>query len=73
MIAQSHIKAVNPAVWASPALHDSLCQLGLQLRRKPFAVVPRWSEAASPGVLCSHSLSEQSRRGSYLQAHPQTA
>lgn len=79
MIAQSHINTVNLALLAPTAAHDSPCQFGLRPRRKPFPVVPGWSEAARPGVLCSHSLcrgeagrAEPSRPGSYLQAHPRT-
>lgn len=56
MIAQSHINTVNLALFAPTTAHDSLCQFGLRPRRKPFPVVPGWSEAARPGVLCSHSL-----------------
>lgn len=60
MIAQSHINTVSLALCASTTAHDSLCQFALQPKRKPFPVVPGWSEAARPGVLCSHSLSRGS-------------
>lgn len=50
-----HANAVKPAVCAPSTAHNSLCQIALQLQRKPFPVVPGWSEAARPGVLCSQS------------------
>ena len=63
MIAQSHISTVNLALFAPTAAHDSPCQFGLRSRRKPFPVVPGWSDAARPGVLCSHSLGRGSQLG----------
>lgn len=56
MIAQSHVNAVSFALCAPSTAHNSLCQCAFQTRRKPFSVIPGWSETARPGVLCSQSI-----------------